>query len=102
MTAFEGTRKQQIIITTATYGVIVAIVVFFGALFMQTSALGQTKAASVSIGPLRLMELTKSPLPTGGAQANLQFLPGLLAYFVAATLLSIALGVARARYTKLN
>src|SRR5260221_14455418 len=100
MGVLERPTKQRIILSTITYGLVIPAVLFFALLFLQASQLGQSAGTSsvfVSAGPLQLMQLDKTALPSGGTQASLQFLPGLLAFFAIGMAVSIAVALYRSK-----
>src|SRR5260221_14089236 len=100
MGVLERPTKQRIILSTITYGLVITAVLFFALLFLQASQLGQSSGTSsvfVSAGPLRLMQLDKMVIPSGGTQASLQFLPGLLAFFTIGVGISVAVALYRSK-----
>ncbi len=99
MGVLERSATQKIIISSMVATLFVATLLFAGLMVWHSSHLrGQITTArseEVSIGPIALAKLTKTPLKSGGYDASIQLLAGLWLYVI--EWLSVACGVAYIR-----
>lgn len=83
MAVLERSNNQKIISSTVCFGILASVFVFICVLIWHASKISTVSTSVVltaAYGPIKLFTLTKTPLQSGGYQATIQFLSGLLVY----------------------
>lgn len=101
MDVLSRSEQQKIISSSFIVALFGGLALFVVILLTSAAQLSNETGEVVgSIGPIKLFELHKNPLASGGYSAGLSFAPSIIGYILVCVLIGVCIAIFRSRRTK--